>query len=87
VPQAVSLWPPEYDVLTSRLRSCNGPFGIVDVERPCPSTAHFEDCTYSGAEFPSKKTLDSVQNLENKGPVKILPCRSMVFKVVTGKIL
>ena len=24
------------------LPSCNGPFGIVDVERPCPSTTYFE---------------------------------------------
>ena len=24
-------------------RSCNAPFGIVDVERPCPSTAYFEE--------------------------------------------
>jgi len=23
-------------------RSCNCPFGIMDVERPCPSTTHFE---------------------------------------------
>jgi hypothetical protein len=36
--------------------------------------------------FSQKKTLDSAQNLENKGPGKILPCRSMVLKVVTGKI-
>ncbi len=26
-----------------RLRSGHGPFGIVDVERPCPSTAYFEE--------------------------------------------
>jgi hypothetical protein len=25
------------------LSSCNGPFGIVDVERPCPSTTYFEE--------------------------------------------
>ena len=25
------------------LPSCNGPFGIVDVERPCPSTTYFEE--------------------------------------------
>src|SRR3981081_3584077 len=25
------------------LPSCNGPFRIVDVERPCPSTTHFEE--------------------------------------------
>jgi hypothetical protein len=46
----------------------------------------FPDCTYSGAGFLSKKTLNSAQNLENKGPGKILPRRSMVLKVVTGKI-
>jgi hypothetical protein len=46
----------------------------------------FENCTYSGAGFLSKKSLNSAQNPENKGPGKILPCRSMVLKVVTGKI-
>jgi hypothetical protein len=46
----------------------------------------FADCTYSGAEFLSKKSLNSAQNLENKGPDFFLPCRSMVLKVVTGKI-
>jgi hypothetical protein len=46
----------------------------------------FGNCTYSGAEFLSKKSLDFAQNLENKGPKKILPCRSMVLKAVTGKI-
>jgi hypothetical protein len=34
-----------------------------------------------------KKTLDSAQNLENKRPVIFLPPRSMVLKVVRGKIL
>jgi hypothetical protein len=34
----------------------------------------------------SKKSLNSAQNLENKGPDFFLPCRSMVLKVVTGKI-
>ena len=24
-------------------RSCNAPFGALDVERSCPSTAHFEE--------------------------------------------
>src|SRR5208282_6453347 len=43
-------------------------------------------CTYSGAEYPSKKTLISSQNLENKEPEFFLPSRSMVLKVVTGKI-
>ena len=33
-----------------------------------------------------KKTLDFPQNLENKGPEFFLPCRSMVLKVVRGKI-
>ena len=33
------------------LRPCNGPFGIVDVERPCRSTTDFEkiDLTAGGA--------------------------------------
>jgi hypothetical protein len=34
-----------------------------------------------------KKTLSFVQNLENKGPEFFLPPRSMVLKVVRGKIL
>ena len=34
-----------------------------------------------------KKTLVSAQNLENKGPEIFLPPRSMVLKVVRGKIL
>ena len=34
-----------------------------------------------------KKTLIFAQNLENKGPEIFLPPRSMVLKVVTGKIL
>jgi hypothetical protein len=34
-----------------------------------------------------KKTLDTAQNPENKGPGIFLPPRSMVPKVVTGKIL
>jgi hypothetical protein len=34
-----------------------------------------------------KKTLDSAQNIENKGPEIFLPSRSMVLKVVRGKIL
>jgi len=52
----------------------------------CPSTTYFEDCTYSGAEFHSKKSLISAQNIENKGPEFFLPPRSMVLKVVRGKI-
>ena len=44
-------------------------------------------CTYFGATFRSKKTLVLAQNLENKGPEIFLPSRSMVLKVVTGKIL
>jgi hypothetical protein len=34
-----------------------------------------------------KKTLVSAQNLENKGPDIFLPPRSMVLKIVRGKIL
>ena len=34
-----------------------------------------------------KKTLASLQNIENKGPEIFLPPRSMVLKVVRGKIL
>jgi hypothetical protein len=37
--------------------------------------------------FDQKKTLISVQNPENKGPEIFLPPRSMVLKVVRGKIL
>jgi hypothetical protein len=44
------------------------------------------DCTYSGAVFPSKKLSLFTQNLENKGSEIFLPSRSMVLKVVTGKI-
>ena len=33
-----------------------------------------------------KKTLSSAQNIENKGSEFFLPSRSMVLKVVTGKI-
>jgi len=43
-------------------------------------------CTYFGAEFLYKKTLNLPQNLENKGREFFLPARSMVLKVVTGKI-
>src|SRR4029077_8463402 len=35
----------------------------------------------------SEKNSHSPQNLENKGPEFFLPRRSMVLKVVTGKIL
>jgi hypothetical protein len=34
-----------------------------------------------------KKTLDTAQNLENKQSGIFLPAKSMVLKVVTGKIL
>src|SRR5579863_6200388 len=44
-------------------------------------------CTNHGAENTSKKTLDSVQNIENKRSEIFLPPRSMVLKVVRGKIL
>ena len=36
---------------------------------------------------PNEKTLDTAQNLENKQPGIFLPARSMVLKVVRGKIL
>ena len=36
---------------------------------------------------PIKKTLDTPQNIESKGPEIFLPPRSMVLKVVRGKIL
>ena len=44
-------------------------------------------CTKYGAENTSKKTLDSVQNIENKRSEIFPPPRSMVLKVVRGKIL
>jgi hypothetical protein len=37
--------------------------------------------------FPQKKTLNFPQNLENKELDFFSSCRSMVLKVVTGKIL
>jgi hypothetical protein len=37
--------------------------------------------------LPSKKTLSFSQNIENKGMEFPLPPRSMVLKVVTGRIL
>jgi hypothetical protein len=40
-----------------------------------------------GPAVHNKKTLVSAQNLENKGPEIFLPARSMVLKVVRGKIL
>ena len=45
------------------------------------------NCPIFGATSPSKKTLVFAQNLENKGPEIFLPPRSMVLKVVRGKIL
>jgi len=53
---------------------------------PGDLTTGGRDCTYSGAGFTSKKTLISAQNIENKGSKFFLPSRSMVLKVVTGKI-
>jgi hypothetical protein len=44
-------------------------------------------CTLFGAEFQSKKSSLLAQNLENKGAEFFLPRRSMVLKVVRGKIL
>ena len=44
-------------------------------------------CTHSGAVSPSKNSLSFAQNLENKGPEFFLPPRSMVLKVLAGKIL
>jgi hypothetical protein len=38
-------------------------------------------------KIPQKKTLIFAQNLENKGPEIFPPARSMVLKVVRGKIL
>jgi hypothetical protein len=35
----------------------------------------------------NKKSVDTAQNLENKRPEIFLPARSMVLKVVRGKIL
>jgi hypothetical protein len=36
---------------------------------------------------PNRKTLDTPQNIESKGPEIFLPPRSMVLKVLRGKIL
>jgi hypothetical protein len=44
-------------------------------------------CTLFGAEYSSKKLSVLAQNLENKGVEFFLPPRSMVLKVVRGKIL
>ena len=44
-------------------------------------------CTLFGAEYSSKKHSVLAQNLENKGVEFFLPPRSMVLKVVKGKIL
>jgi hypothetical protein len=38
-------------------------------------------------KMPQKKTLVSAQNIENKGPEISPPPRSMVLKVLRGKIL
>src|ERR1700690_941013 len=38
-------------------------------------------CTIIGAEFTPKKTLDSAQNLENKGSGIFLPPRSMILRL------
>jgi len=51
-----------------------------DGPRPVPFYSRF------GLLSVQKKTLDSAQNLENKRPEIFLPSRSMVLKVVTGKI-
>src|SRR5271165_6203582 len=45
------------------------------------------EAAVSIARTASKKTLYSAQNLENKRSEFFLPSRSMVLKVVTGKIL
>jgi hypothetical protein len=50
-------------------------------------TLELVSCTYFGAEKTSKKTLASAQNIENKGSEIFPPPRSMVLKVVRGKIL
>ena len=44
-------------------------------------------CTLFGAEYSSKKISVLAQNLENKGVEFFLPPRSMVLKVVRGKVL
>jgi hypothetical protein len=46
-----------------------------------------ESCTYYSAKNTPKKTLVFAQNLENKGLEIFPPPRSMVLKVVRGKIL
>ena len=56
--------------------------------RGCLRNAAFDsECTIFGASFPRKKSLFSAQNIENKRPDILLPRRSMVLKVVRGKIL
>jgi hypothetical protein len=52
-----------------------------------PPAGHSPICPNRGAFFPSKKISLFPQNLENKGMGIFLPPRSMVLKVVTGKIL
>jgi len=44
-------------------------------------------CTLFGADYSSQKHSVLAQNLENKGVDFFLPPRSMVLKVVRGKIL
>jgi hypothetical protein len=49
---------------------------------PLPGTT-LSSCAY----WSNKKSVDTAQNLENKRPKTFLPRRSMVLKVVRGKIL
>ena len=52
------------------------PFSVLPVRAPEAASGQ-----------PNKKALDTSQNLENKGPEIFPPPRSMVLKVVRGKIL
>jgi hypothetical protein len=53
----------------------------------CRLSAPQDYVTYPGACWSNKKSVDTAQNLENKRPEIFLPARSMVLKVVRGKIL
>src|SRR5438874_7391268 len=48
------------------LRSCNCPFGILDVERPCPSTTYFEKIglTQRCREPPTSSAIYGYGNFE-----------------------
>ena len=53
----------------------------------CRLSAPQDYVTYPGACWSNKKSVDTAQNIENKRPEIFLPRRSMVLKVVRGKIL